>query len=273
MTTHKVSIAGVEVVVGARDLLKEDFDECMDENFFNEDYDTAASTGFFIWEGCWILIDLCKGEFGKTLKGKRVLELGSGTGLAGLCAAVCGAHVLMTDVATVVDGMLIPNTAMNANLKAPEEKQEIPDINASVPTTNLPWPCSTKIGSGTATSLTLNWRIPVKDQLTETINPFDADIILAAECIWLKELIDPFVETVFDLLQGKNKPRAIICFRDRAIDTSQVFVHMAEVIAQFENKNCKILKLSEKAVRKEDAKKSASNPNSPVVVYEVTLRL
>ena len=34
-----------------------------------------------IWEGSWVMIDLLKGQLGDDLRGKRVVELGSGTGL------------------------------------------------------------------------------------------------------------------------------------------------------------------------------------------------
>lgn len=52
------------------------------------------------------------------MRGRRVLELGSGTGLAGLFAAKRGCHVLLTDVAAVVE-LLHHNIAANAAAGAP----------------------------------------------------------------------------------------------------------------------------------------------------------
>jgi hypothetical protein len=59
----------------------------------------AAATGFQVWEGARAVVKLLE-EDGSTLSaciaGKRVLELGSGTGLAGLCASVIGGDVLLS---------------------------------------------------------------------------------------------------------------------------------------------------------------------------------
>ena len=46
-----------------------------------------------------------------------------------------------------------------------------------------------------------------------------------------EELIDPFVETVAYLLKGKNNPKCITMFRDRAKDDSEAFIPMTKVYA------------------------------------------
>ena len=66
----------------------------------------SRGTGTMIWE-CGIVLAKylerrCKAAGGAWLSGKRVLELGSGTGVAGLAAAALGARVTLTDLPAVV---------------------------------------------------------------------------------------------------------------------------------------------------------------------------
>lgn len=96
------------------------------------------------------------------------------------------------------------------------------------------------MGGGSAVASVLDWTVPVARQ-TDTVDPREAEIILAAECIWLEELIAPFVETVHDLLQGPNRPVCLVCYRDRSCGdgSSETFVSMAKVVEEFLSKGCK----------------------------------
>ena len=159
---------------------------------------------------------------GKNLVGKRVVELGSGIGLLGLALAAHGAHVLMTDVRPVVEDILQlnidnNNTSTTAEQDAAvdkgeeeeeeerEEKEEEEEEEVSGP-----WPkakCICDSTRGTASCMPLNW---VKDtqQQCSALEAWNTDMIIAAETIWLKELVDPFVNTICTLLDLANSHRA-----------------------------------------------------------------
>ena len=117
----EVDLPGCErpVAVRRRDLeWGEDF---VDPSFFDPGYSVAASTGHVMWEGSWALIRLLQappddvpgGRLNHLVRGRRVVELGAGTGLLGLCMAARGAHVLLTDVRPVVEDTLQGNIARN----------------------------------------------------------------------------------------------------------------------------------------------------------------
>ena len=62
-------------------------------------HQVAAATGFQVWEGARAVVKLIGDDdapLAPHIKGKRVLELGSGTGLAGLCASVIGGDVIVS---------------------------------------------------------------------------------------------------------------------------------------------------------------------------------
>jgi len=140
-----------------------------------------------VWEGSYVVIDLLKGKLGDDLKGKKVVELGSGTGLAGLCAAAVGAHVLMSDIATVTDFSLRPNVERNGGMRG------VSDVQGA-------WPGSGRVGEGSATCMAIDWTKGVDEQAEVAgQEPCDCDVVLAAECVWLVELVEPFVKTVSEL--------------------------------------------------------------------------
>ncbi len=69
----------------------------------------AAATGFQVWEGARAVVKMLEDPempLAAHIKGKRVLELGSGTGLAGLCASVIGGDVMLSGTPTSASGSL-----------------------------------------------------------------------------------------------------------------------------------------------------------------------
>ena len=199
--------------------------------FFDSGYTAAALTGFLkIWLGSHALSSFL--SFNRNLyKGKRVVELGSGLGFTGLVAAFGGAaKCTLTDVNPVVDGILKHNILQNASTKHDEE-----DASAWV-----------KRGRGKAQALALNWEEPEKcHALTHSDKEEDAvDVTIAAECIWLADLLDPFCKTLNTLFERehqvrKKTPAAYISNVDRSSpdSDSKIFASKEMVEAAFKKHN------------------------------------
>jgi len=176
------------ITIARRNLESEDFTA----GLFDDDMTLAGVTGWSVWECARGMVTVLKEELGASLAGKRVVELGSGTGLAGLAAASLGAHVLLTDLKTVTEGIIIPNIHRN------EDKTS---------TTTLPppsWTGSVRVGHGTVVAQPLDW---TKDIALQTIpnDPREAEVIIAADTIFLLDILEPFVQTLATLLRGREK--------------------------------------------------------------------
>ena len=173
-TTVRVRI-GTKDVNGAREVE-------VDPYFFDDGYSVAASTGFArVWEGAEALSAFLR-RAPERCRGKRVLELGAGAGECGLVAACLGAHACLTDVRAVVEHVIRRNVEENGEGEA---------------TAREAWPGSIRVGRGSATRATLDWDEPIPERPfgRSDVRFSDADLIIAAECVWLRELLPPFAAT------------------------------------------------------------------------------
>ena len=196
--------------------LIEDEDSAVDPYLFDDDYTVACSTGFQVWEGSFCLVDaMRKGQL-DIPKGARVLELGAGAGLAGLAAAAMGANVLLTDVKPVVDGSLKPNIERNgaAGIKGLPAAA----FQGAVP-----------VGDGSAAAQPLNWSKELACQCLPNDPTERIDVILAAECVWLSDILDEFLDTLKALLTANPAASVYLSFRERAVASSQAFVSSARL--------------------------------------------
>eukprot|EP00798_Chlamydomonas_sp_ICE-L_P009785 gene9785-7669_t len=201
-------VHGHKIEVAKKNLEYDEVDNCL----FEADYTIAGSTGFLIWDGSFLCIELLKGELGELLKGKKVVELGSGTGLAGLCAAAAGAHVLLSDLPSVKWGILDDNINRNRR-QLRSESSSSHDVDGNS------WADSVPVGNGTATAMAIDWVMPMEPQ------------------VFLLKGISPST----DPAAAPTKPiSCLLTFIDRAKTdgSSESFSTRADVVGVFEEKGC-----------------------------------
>ncbi|XP_060922914.1 protein N-lysine methyltransferase METTL21A [Limanda limanda] len=115
-----------------------------------------------LWDAAVVLSVFMEQGGALDLKGKRVIELGAGTGLVGIVAALLGAEVTVTDRAPALD-------LLSSNVKS-----------------NLPPGCE-----GSATVSELTW-----GQGLERFPPGGFDLVLGADIVYLEDTFVPLLETL-----------------------------------------------------------------------------
>ncbi|KAH9853831.1 putative methyltransferase-domain-containing protein [Lenzites betulinus] len=111
-----------------------------------------------------------------SLRDKRVLELGSGTGLVGLVAGKLGARVCITDQAPLL-GIMKQNVSLN-------------QLESYVSVAEL------------------NWGEPLPLDLPKP------DLILAADCVYFEPAFPLLVQTLADLVHD-GSPEVLFCYKKR----------------------------------------------------------
>ncbi|KNC79037.1 hypothetical protein SARC_08563 [Sphaeroforma arctica JP610] len=225
-------VNGKDLTIKGRELNPEDDDVEVDINFFEQSYSPAGLTGFTIWEASWVMVrNVLQDRLKDKLQGARVVELGAGTAFSSLVASALGANVLVTDLEAVVMGSILPNIIYNEN------ENSTTDINT--PTSSSAWQGSRRVGEGSVSAMSLDWMTDVALQVIDN-DPRDADLILAADTVWLCELIEPFVTTCVTLMKGPKNPPLYMTFRDRSTDKSTVFAGSDELFECFRRNNCEV---------------------------------
>ncbi|BAS81599.1 Os02g0818700 [Oryza sativa Japonica Group] len=142
--------------------------------------------GTTVWDASMVFVKFLeknsrKGRFSPSkLKGKRVIELGAGCGLAGLGMALLGCDVVTTDQVEVLP-LLLRNVERN--------KSWISQSNSD----------SGSIGSVTVAEL--DWGN--KDHIRAVDPPFD--YIIGTDVVYSEHLLQPLMETIIALSGPKTK--------------------------------------------------------------------
>eukprot|EP00055_Hartaetosiga_balthica_P008926 m.34410 g.34410 ORF g.34410 m.34410 type:complete len:338 (+) comp6530_c0_seq1:84-1097(+) len=237
--------------------------------FFDEDYTIATETGFTFWPGTTFLMDYITKEMRLDkgfdehhapatidVAGKKIVELGSGIGMLGLYLASIGAHVLMSDVPSVAQDVLKLNIEKNGHV--PEKlRYSCSNNNSNSGDKNqansnivleLPWRTSMWVGSrgGSAGYMALDWTVDLDKQNEDgNFNPWDVDMLVAAETVWLKELVQPYVQTVVSLMKRKREAsngssdlECVMCYTNRGTEESSTFAMTQELLDCFAEHDC-----------------------------------
>ena len=131
-----------------------------------------GDTGRAVWDAA-VLMALMFDQRSELVRGKTVLELGSGLGLCGIAAVAAGAtKAILTDLEYI-----LPTTVTNV-----ERNQ-----------------CSSRVEVSA-----LDWRQPESAR----IGWASVDMVIASDTIWLEALVDPFVGTLQFISQ--NQPEVVV---------------------------------------------------------------
>mmetsp|Transcript_140474 Transcript_140474/g.356446 ORF Transcript_140474/g.356446 Transcript_140474/m.356446 type:complete len:374 (-) Transcript_140474:32-1153(-) len=270
--------------------------------FFEEGFSLASATGFArVWPGGAALVRSV-GDADSALRlalaqaseaagrSARCLELGAGCGLVGLAAAAAaGADVLLTDTAAVVNGVLARNLRHNSGASVPPAATDGAHSSAAAE----PWPGAVAVGTGRAAVAVLDWTVPVGEQLQGCSAA--PDVVLAAECVWLAELIEPFADAAAALLlsrqgscssaeprEGEDRqghdtredgqaalppPVLFLSSRERARSGSTTFAPVGAALAALAARGCGDCRLVER--HEAGGGQDDEDEDSPLLVYAV----
>ena len=158
-------------------------------------------TGLNIWDGAILLAKYLELN-AEIIKGKRVLELGSGPGFVGIVAGLAGAaEVVLTDLQYCLPLM---EENVQRNMAAAKssgcERMECRVLDWFQPPTHL-----SQLGFAS-------------DQAP--------NVILIADCVWLEELVAPLIQTIQQILRlsAEGEPKVIISYQRRGKGAHDAFL-------------------------------------------------
>ncbi|CAI5735666.1 unnamed protein product [Hyaloperonospora brassicae] len=150
---------------------------------------SGKGTGLTLWDGSVVLAKYLEHQRREDVAGSRVVELGAGTGLVGIAAALLGARqVILSDLNYAVEN-LAENVADTMKLAASAGRPVESDVSTRV----------------------LDWFDPPTDV-------GDIDLLLASDVVWIEELIAPLVATFDTLLRHSSvKTEILMSYQKRSV--------------------------------------------------------
>ncbi|KAK9845065.1 hypothetical protein WJX74_010163 [Apatococcus lobatus] len=161
----------------------------------------SQNLGTTVWDASivlakWLEKGARRGELARhRLRGKKAIELGAGTGLAGLALAMLSCDVVLTDTASI---LRLLQLNYDANL-------------SPAACSGLDLPCLSELGKVSVQEL--DWTRP--EQFAAASPPYD--FVLAADCVYHEELVKDFFDTVVAMVTPKST--VLICneFRSESV--------------------------------------------------------
>ena len=142
----------------------------------------VGSVGSWCWESAICLAEYCHDHMFDAFRQKRIVEIGSGTGIVGLQLAALGADVTLTDREEYVD-------LLNYNIQK-----------------NQPF------FTGSAQARTLFWG----DEFDQAENWWkDLDFIVVANCVYHSIELDDLVQTICNLCPESCSTSLLCCYELR----------------------------------------------------------
>jgi predicted nicotinamide N-methyase len=250
----------------------EDLVDSVDPFFFDSGYTSAGRTGFQIWAGSRLILEtLLYSNTNdnshivtvqeKIKNGAKIIELGSGVGLVGICLAAIGAEVILTDLKTLVDNAIHHNIALNATKNESCDRRYPPWMEDIKPL---------QVGRGWAGAKALDWSRPIEEQLSAKMYN-NVDIVVASDCVWLKSMLDSLLDTVASIftmsLKGHAKPMLLMSFQRR--DTKQegedtMFTTVDSVVEAMEKRDWLVECISWRPMNMNDGQ-----PSKDVYLFQV----
>lgn len=155
--------------------------------YMQEPGQAHLGTGLNTWDGSIVLAKYLEKHAAHLVTGKRILELGAGTGIAGMTAALLGAELaVLTDLDYV-----LPNLEANVRRNIPHNAIMTNDICINTDQQSCTHQSEKSI-EGSIKVQRCDW----KDESSYPNSGGRWDVILGADIVWIESLVPSLVNTL-----------------------------------------------------------------------------